>query len=93
MIKMIKEFLKYKKQKEIQESPEPFFDMKILSDTEEGIEVEMDWNHAFIMGLRDKGFKGISDEQVIENYLYTIFHKAHMRNMIKENMSNESEDE
>jgi hypothetical protein len=93
MFKTIKEFFKYKKTQKIQASPVPFFDMKILKDDAEGIEVEMDWNNAFIMGLRDKGYKGIADEQVIESYLFTIFEKAHVRNMIKENMGKEPDNE
>ena len=93
MFNAIKDFFKFKKQQKIQASPDPYFNMNILKDDENGIEVEMDWNKAFITGLREKGYVGISDEQVIEGYLYVIFEKAHMRNLIKENMSREQVDE
>jgi hypothetical protein len=93
MIKSIKEFLKFRKREKVHNSPEPFFVMNIIRDDAEGTEVEMDWNAAFIKSLRDKGYIGISDEQVIEGYLFRIFERAHMRNLVRENLSKSDVDD
>lgn len=60
--------------KKIQESDEPY--LSILSDNMDkdgNVTMVMDWNQAFIKRLRDAGFKGITDDQVIDAYLYRIY--------------------
>ena len=93
MIKSVKEFFEYRSRKKMLESKEPHFTMDVIKDNADGTEVVMDWNEAFIKQLRDKGYSGISDEEVIEGYLYRIFERAHARNVIRENMGKDLEDD
>jgi hypothetical protein len=91
MFKAIGEFLDYRKRQKIQKSDKPFFEFEIVNSDTDGIEVVMDWNEAFIKKLRAKNFPGITDEEVIENYLHMIFEKAYLRNVVREQLRDEDE--
>jgi hypothetical protein len=91
MIKMIKDFFAFRKREKIQNSAEPYFTMNALEMGDDGIKVEMDWNNAFIKDLRDKGYPGINDEQVIEGYMHLIFQRAYEKNRMDENLTQEGD--
>lgn len=93
MIKYIKEFLQFRKNKKIQDSTKPFFRLDVKEQTEDGIQVEMDWNKAFISNLRDLGYPGINDEQVVEGYLHRIFEIAYFKNVKDETLMKHSVDD
>jgi hypothetical protein len=42
-------------------------------DPEHGIELELDWTDEFVAHLRANGYKGISDEKIIQQWLLTIY--------------------
>ena len=90
MFKTIKNFLDYRKREKRESSSKPYFDFEILELTDDGIQAEMDWNPAFIKKLRDMGYPGISDEEVIEGYLHKIFEKAYMKNVMDETLMRQS---
>jgi len=92
MIKYIKEFLKYRKRQKLEQSSKPYFNMNVLDLTEEGIQAELDWNPAFIKSLRDMGYPGITDEQLVESYLHKIFERAYMKNVFDDGLAGSGDD-
>jgi hypothetical protein len=92
MIKTIRDFFNYRKREKIQNSEEPFFNLELIEAADTGVKVEMDWNKSFIKELRSKGYPGINDEQVIEAYLYKVFERAHMKNVLDDKLM-QSDDE
>lgn len=69
-----KRMIEEEEKKKIQDSDEPY--LSILSDTMDkdgNVTMVMDWNQAFIKRLRDAGFRGITDDQVIDAYLYRLY--------------------
>lgn len=68
------EELKAKILAEVKNSKEPWVDIRgIVDDPEHGIKIELDWNDAFVKFLRDHGFTGASDEQVVQQYIAIMF--------------------
>lgn len=54
----------------MKESDEPWVDfVGNVRDTKEGQRLEMDWNDAFIVYLREAGIEGADDEQVVQKYI------------------------
>lgn len=54
----------------MKESDEPWVEMVgDVRDTQKGQRVQLEWNNAFISHLKDAGFKGVDDEQIIQQYL------------------------
>jgi hypothetical protein len=93
MFKSIRDYFEYRSRKKMLGSDKPHFTMDVIKENADGTEVSMDWNDAFIKQLRDKGYSGITDEEVIEGYLYRIFERAHLRNVVRENIGKELDDD
>ena len=54
----------------MKESDEPWCDMDSkVRDTKHGTRIEMEWNDAFIVYLKEAGLTGADDEQIIQQYL------------------------
>jgi len=54
----------------MKESDEPWVEMVgDVRDTRKGQRIQLEWNNAFINHLREAGFKGVDDEQIIQQYL------------------------
>lgn len=52
---------------------EPVFTLKSIGfDPEKGIRLETDWNAAFVQLLRDNGYTGTSDEQIVQKYVALV---------------------
>lgn len=84
MFKFIKDFISYRKNKKIYESTEPYFDMKVIDINDDGINVTMDWNNAFIAKLKKMGYPGVNDEQIIEAYMHRVFEKAYFQTVLND---------
>lgn len=92
MFEFIKEYFEFRKNKKIQDSDTPYFRLDVKDQTSDGIQVEMDWNKAFINNLRALGYPGVNDEQVVEGYLHRIFENAYFKNVRDETLMKHSED-
>ncbi len=54
----------------MKDSDEPWCEMDSkVRDTEHGSRVQMEWNDAFIVYLKEAGLQGSDDEQLIQQYL------------------------
>ena len=54
-------------------SPTPWVKLVgILEDAERGIEVKLDWNDAFVNELKEKGYVGIDDNQMVQKWLVML---------------------
>lgn len=94
MWKTIKDFFAFKSREKLQKSKTPYFQMNVLEMEEVGdIKVEMDWNPTFINQLKTAGYEGITDEQIIENYLHRIFERAYMKNFLDAGLMAAEDDE
>lgn len=58
------------------DSKDPF--VTIIGDkvTEEGIEISLDWNDAFVKYLRTQGVAGADDTQIVQHWLAMISRQA-----------------
>lgn len=90
MLKTIKEFLNFKKHEKMVNSKKPYFSLNSLNmedeDFKDGFKVEMDWNKAFIDELRAAGYEGITEEKIIEAYLYNIFAVARSKSWLDQDL-------
>lgn len=94
MFKLIKEFLNYRKQQKILTDPEPYIEIKSEKmDSEGNVQLVLDWNPAFIRKLREKGFIGTNDEEVIDSYLYRLFEVKYQESFLREKQTRLEEDE
>ena len=65
------EFLEYKKKKE---SENPFIEVISESfDEEIGMQIKLDWNEAMINYLKRNGYRGLTDDEIIEKYVSDVF--------------------
>jgi len=64
-------FLKKKNNKNKEEKPYAMV-KSIIYDESKGIQIDLDWNDAFIKFLRDNGYIGIDDNSIIQKYLLTL---------------------
>ncbi len=48
-------------------------------DPEHGIELELDWSDEFVAYLRKNGYKGISDEKIVQQWLLTIYKETEQK--------------
>lgn len=54
----------------MKESADPWVDIQgIVRDPTLGIKIKLDWNDAFIKELRDNGYTGITDDDIIHKYV------------------------
>jgi hypothetical protein len=61
------------KEVEMRDSPEPWFDMVMFGhDPEKGAKIQTEWNNAFIKYLRELGFRGQDEEQMVQHYIGMI---------------------
>lgn len=60
-------------EKAFRESDEPWVDIKaIVHDPEKGVKIELDWNDAFVIYLKQNGYTGVNDESIIQKYIITL---------------------
>ena len=50
-------------------SPNPWWELVGASEGNGRIKIELDWNDAFVDELRKNGFKGESDDEVVQHYI------------------------
>lgn len=85
--KEIEEEAKKQREEELKQSDEPWVDVKgIVQDPTKGIKVELDWNDAFIDYLKQNGFSGADDEQIVQKYIALIY-KQMVETMDEESVS------
>lgn len=49
---------------------EPWVDIKgVVDDPHKGIQIELDWNDAFVRYLRDNGLNAANDEAIVQLWL------------------------
>jgi len=53
----------------MKESSEPWVDIVGWTDTKQGIKVELDWNDAFVLHLKDNGITGADDDQIVQQWI------------------------
>jgi len=53
----------------MKDSVEPWVDIIGWVETDQGIRVELDWNHAFVTMLVDAGYVGRSDEMIVQQWI------------------------
>ena len=71
-------------------SDEPWVDfVGNVRDTKEGQRLEMEWNDAFIVYLRENGISGTDDEQVVQKYISLLLRD--MTDKFEERYSNDSD--
>jgi len=54
---------------EIKKSSEPWVDVIGFTETNSGVRVELDWNDAFVIYLKENGVTGADDEQIIQKWV------------------------
>ena len=62
---------------------EPWVDIKGIVANDGRIELEADWNDAFIEFLQEQGFNGANDEVIMQQYI-TVMHRQLMNEGIGE---------
>lgn len=78
------------RQQERYHSNEPWVEIKgDHIDPERGIEIELDWNPAFIAYLEDHGITGASEDIVIRKYLSLLY--AQLSDKIEDKIVDESD--
>jgi len=59
--------------KALRESDEPWVQwVGIVEDPVHGIKIELDWNDAFVKYLKENGYTGVDDDQIIQRYIAVI---------------------
>lgn len=65
------EYFNYLKRKQ---SEEPFIEVISESfDEKAGIQIKLDWNDAMINYLKRNGYRGVTDDEIIEKYVSDVF--------------------
>lgn len=73
----------------MERSPEPWVDIKGWSETDTGIQVELNWNKAFIDQLKRVGIFGYDEEQMVQKWLALLMKEVDQQHA--ENTENESD--
>lgn len=72
----------------IKQDEEPWVDVKGVLNQDDGqIQLQLDWNDAFVEQLRKQGFTGSSEEQIVQKYV-AVMHQ-HLLTDFKEGDVNE----
>lgn len=66
----LSEYLEYKKKKE---GEQPFIEVISEGFSDGGMELKLDWNEAMINLLKRNGYRGETDDDIIERYLSDMF--------------------
>ncbi len=53
-------------------SPDPWVELEGWSDTNAGVKIELEWNDAFIEALKQSGFSGSDEDQIVQKWLIVI---------------------
>lgn len=53
----------------MKQSPEPWVDVQGWVETDQGVEMKLDWNSAFVTYLREEGMTGSDDDEVVQKYV------------------------
>ena len=60
------------------EAEEPWVEIKgLVTDPTHGVRLEMDWNAAFILYLKQQGINGSSDDEIIQRYVAYLSQDIH----------------
>ena len=52
------------------EAEEPWVEVRgAVADPAHGVKIDLDWNSGFILYLKQQGFNGANDEEIIQRYL------------------------
>lgn len=58
----------------MKQSPEPWVDIKGENPNQDGVEMELDWNDAFITYLREANIPGATEDEVVRKWLELLMH-------------------
>lgn len=50
-------------------STEPWVELQSWADTPQGVKVELEWNDAFVLYLKNQGIEGIDDDQIVQKWV------------------------
>lgn len=50
-------------------SSEPWVELQSWADTPQGVKVELEWNDAFIVYLKQQGIEGTDDDQTVQKWV------------------------
>jgi len=53
----------------MKESKDPWVEVIGWTHTEDGVKVELEWNDAFVLYLRDNGVTGSDDDQIVQRWV------------------------
>lgn len=60
------------------EAEEPWVEIKgAVADPALGIKIDLDWNAGFILYLKQQGFNGPNDEEIVQRYLAYLTQDLH----------------
>lgn len=81
------EELRLAAEEQLKNSAEPWVDIKgIVEDPEQGVKIELDWNDAFIAYLKENGYTGADDDQIIQQYVVRVMQDMNERMLAEQNM-------
>lgn len=69
----IKEEARKEAENKLKESDEPWVDVKAIGQEKDNIKIELDWNDAFVKYLKDNGFTGSNDEEIVHRYIAIMY--------------------
>ena len=75
----------------MKESSEPWVDIQGWVETSEGVNVELEWNDAFVQHLRGNGVTGADEEQVVQQWVTLLLRDMADRMSGKEDKESEFE--
>lgn len=71
-------------------SDEPWVDFEgTVRDTEHGQRIQLEWNDAFIVYLREAGIDGTDEEQVVQKYIALLMRD--MTDRVEDRYENDSD--
>lgn len=78
---------------QMKNSDKPWVEViSMVEDPTQGAKIELDWNDAFIVYLKNNGFTGITDDQIIQKYIAVLLRNIVLETeMMEEDESDESD--